>query len=61
MTSETRERHEKSGIDWADPNVPAGDAPPLPRWPLVLSAIAWLGWLVFLIFMAAERTASAMA
>ena len=33
--------------DWDDPKIPAGDAPPMPRWPLVLSAVSWCGWLVF--------------
>lgn len=48
-----------TGIDWADPNVPPGNAPPMPRWPLVLSAVAWIAWLAFLVMMAVERTSSA--
>lgn len=52
------ESSEKSGVDWADPEVPVGNAPPLPRWPLVLSALGWIAWLVFLVLMAVERTAS---
>lgn len=41
--------------DWDDPNIPAGDAPLMPRWPLVLSAVAWCGWLVFLVAMMVLR------
>ena len=41
--------------DWDDPNIPAGDAPPMPWWPLVLSAVAWCGWLVFLVVMMVLR------
>lgn len=40
---------------WADPGIPIGNAPPLPRWPLVLATLAWLGWVVFLAVMAVER------
>ena len=36
-------------IDWADPKVPVGNAPPMPRWPLVVLATMWLSWLVFLV------------
>ena len=73
MTNDTLERSKKPGVDWAarqadqqagsasftGPDVPVGNAPPLPRWPLVLSALAWIAWLVFLVLMAIERTASA--
>jgi hypothetical protein len=45
----------QSRNDWMDPNVPAGDAPALPRWPLVVSALAFCGWLAFLVSMAALR------
>ncbi|MCH7526704.1 MAG: hypothetical protein IID39_04635 [Planctomycetes bacterium] len=34
------------GKDVSD--TPAGDSPPLPRWPLWTSAAVWGGWLVFL-------------
>ncbi len=30
-------------VNWDDPNVLAGDSPPLPVWPLILSATVWLG------------------
>lgn len=61
------EDSKQSGVDSAagqadlnEPDVPVGNSPPLPRWPLVLSALAWVGWLTFLVLMAVERTASAM-
>ena len=38
----------KGGIDWADPTVPVGNAPPMSPWKVVLFAIAWVGWLGFL-------------
>ncbi len=59
MTNDTLECSKKPGVDWADPDVPAGNSPPLPRWPLALSALAWIAWLAFLVLMAVERTASA--
>jgi hypothetical protein len=43
---------------WNDPSIPAGDSPPLPRWPLVLSAVAWVAWLLFLVLMVAMRFGS---
>ncbi len=42
----------KPRIDWADPTVPVGNAPPLPWWPLVVSGALWLAWVVFLVAMA---------
>lgn len=43
----------KSGslIHVADDDVPAGDLPPQPRWPLVLAATLWGLWMVFLVVM----------
>lgn len=46
---------QKPRIDWADPNVPVGNAPPLPRWPLVIAGIAWLAWVAFLVVMMLSR------
>jgi hypothetical protein len=34
-----------------DDNILAGDLPPQPRWPLVLSATLWGLWIVFLFVM----------
>ena len=45
----------RSGVDWADPSVPVGDAPPLPYWPLALAGIAWSSWGVFLVVMLLSR------
>ncbi len=44
---------EKQGVDWNDPAVPVGNAPPMSRWPLAVLGVAWLGWLVFLAVMLA--------
>ncbi len=41
--------------DWNDPSVPAGDAPPMPRWPLIASAVAFGLWFIFLVAMAVVR------
>ncbi len=38
-------------IDWTDPRIPVGNAPPLPRWPLAVATIAWLAWVAFLVAM----------
>lgn len=42
------------GSIW-DNDLPAGDSPPLPRWPLTLSAIAYGIWMLFLIGMMVMR------
>ncbi len=52
--SETPKEEDKPAVDWADPSVPVGDSPPLPKWPAVVLGVAWFGWLVFLAFMAAS-------
>jgi len=36
---------------WDDPSVPVGDSPPLPIWPMILSAAAWIVWIAFLVTM----------
>ena len=51
---------EKRGINWEDPSIRVGDAPPLPRWPLVVLGVAWLGWIVFLSVMVVSRSDAAM-
>ena len=54
--SSTGDKPEKQPkYDWQDSNIPAGDAPPMPRWPLVISLLAWCGWLVFLVVMMVAR------
>ena len=39
-------------IDWTDPNVPMGNSPPLPRWPLMLQSALWLASIAFLAMIA---------
>lgn len=34
-----------------DNDLPAGDAPPLPRWPLTVSVVVYGLWMVFLVAM----------
>ena len=47
-------------FDWADPAVPAGDAPAnFPRWPIAVGLLVWAGWIGFLIFMVMQRLADA--
>ena len=38
--------------DWSDPNVHAGNAPPMPRWPLTVSVVVFVLWVAFLVTMA---------
>lgn len=45
--SETPEVEQEERSIWQDPSIPLGDAPPLPRWPLGLFALAWIGWITF--------------
>ncbi len=48
----------KRRIDWSDPNVSVGNAPPMPRWPVVAFLLAWLGWIVFLVAMLLSQSQS---
>lgn len=57
-SGETELAPKRPRIDWNDPDVPAGNAPPLPRWPLMLAALLWVGWLAFLVVMAVVRTST---
>jgi hypothetical protein len=34
-----------------DNDLPAGDSPPLPKWPLVTAIAAYAVWMVFLVAM----------
>ncbi len=47
-----------SSLNWADPDIPAGDAPPMPAWPLVVAVLAFTSWLVFLVVMAYVRVST---
>ncbi|MCH8244017.1 MAG: hypothetical protein IH897_15620 [Planctomycetes bacterium] len=40
-----------SPVDWEDPNIPIGNAPPLPRWRFLVAGLAWLAWVGFLVVM----------
>ncbi len=40
-----------------DNDLPAGDSPPLPRWPLTAAIVAYSAWMVFLVSMAVLRLA----
>ncbi len=44
---------------WQDPNVPIGNAPPLPRWPVGVFAVAWAGWVVFLVVLLVSMSPTA--
>ena len=45
---------EKPQSIW-DNDLPAGDSPPLPRWPLTTAIIVYAAWMVFLVSMAVLR------
>lgn len=55
---ESPEAQKKSRYDWTDPNVPIGNAPPMPLWPVVVYAVAWVGWFVFLLAMLLSSNAA---
>ncbi|MCK4658069.1 MAG: hypothetical protein KAV82_00975 [Phycisphaerae bacterium] len=38
-----------------DSEIPAGDSPPQPLWPLVVGVAAWAVWLGFLVVMMVFR------
>ncbi len=40
---------------WNDPSIPAGNSPPLPSWPLWVSAALWCGWTGVLLVTALGR------
>jgi len=42
-------------VDWNDPSLPPGDAPPLPRWRLPASIITYLVFVGFLVTMVILR------
>ena len=42
-------------IDWDDPSLPPGTAPPLPRWRLPVSIITYLVFVGFLVTMVVLR------
>lgn len=42
-----------------DNDLPAGDSPPLPRWPLTAAIAAYAIWMVFLVSMMLMRVTQA--
>ena len=40
-----------------DNDLPPGDSPPLPRWPLTAAIVAYVVWMVFLFSMMMVRLA----
>jgi hypothetical protein len=38
-----------------DNDLPAGNSPPIPKAPLIAAAVAYAGWLVFLVVMTVLR------
>ena len=54
MTEESGSDQPQQGpaVDWNDPNIPAGNSPPLAGWPMWLSAVMWGGFAAFLITLA---------
>ena len=46
----------KSQSIW-DNDLPAGDSPPLPGWPLTASIVAYVLWMIFLVGMMVLRLA----
>ena len=38
-----------------DNDLPAGDSPPLPRWPMITSIVACVLWSIFLVAMLIQR------
>ncbi len=43
----------RRGVNWDDPDIPAGNSPPLPSWPLWLSGLLWGGSIAYLLVTAA--------
>ncbi len=39
---------EREPTKWEDPSVPAGNAPPMPKWRLPVLLVIWVGWVGFL-------------
>ena len=57
--ADTTEAPSGSTVGWNDPSLPAGQAPPQPRWRLVLSVAVFVLWLAFLVVMVVLRMRTA--
>ena len=55
MTEDQTNQADSPKATTTDPDLPAGDSPPQPKWPLILGVAAWAGWLVFLVVMMVAR------
>jgi len=53
-TAENTSRTNAPRSIW-DNDLPPGDAPPLPRWPLTASIVVYVLWMIFLISMMVLR------
>ncbi len=48
---DSADKSKKREINWDDPGVQVGNASPLPWWPVAAFAMAWAGWVTFLLVM----------
>ncbi len=46
--AEERGQKNRGEVDWDDPSIAAGNSPPLPGWPLWVTAMMWGGWVIVL-------------
>ena len=51
----TADTPKKPTVNWDDPAVPIGNAPSLPRWPLLVMGITYLACIGFLVTMLLSR------
>ena len=54
MTTTDSAASNKSKSIW-DNDLPAGDSPPLPRWPLMFWIVVYIVWMIFLVSMVILR------
>lgn len=53
--TESQTKTSNDGIDWSDPTIPVGNAPPMARWPMLVTGMAWAAGVAFLVMMAIAR------
>jgi|GEM_PF-3326569 len=54
--TEAKRDADSRGVNWDDPNTPAGNGPPMPRWPMATAAVVWLVWMIFLLVVLLTRS-----
>lgn len=54
MTEEQKDQTSNRKSIW-DNDLPPGESPPLPKWPLTASIVAYSCWMVFLVAMLIVR------